>query len=77
MEVLQGGCDVENPPASERLAAGRSDDVRGSVRNDIRLDDEWKHQRLREDTPGCNPVGAGRLFTQGLTALVLSLLTVR
>ena len=26
-EVLQGGCDVENPPASEYSAADRSEDV--------------------------------------------------
>ena len=44
IEVLQGGCNVENPPASERPAAHRSDNVRGTVRDDIRLDDEWKHQ---------------------------------
>jgi len=35
---------VEDPPASECLAADRGDDVRDSVRNDIRLDGEWKHQ---------------------------------
>jgi hypothetical protein len=51
---------MENPPASERPAADRSDDVRDSVRNGIRLDGERKHQRLREGTPGCKPVGAGR-----------------
>jgi hypothetical protein len=29
---------VENPPASEYLAADWSNNVRGSIRNDIRLD---------------------------------------
>jgi len=50
---------VENPPASECPAAHRSDDVRGSVRDDIRLDGEWKRQRVRESAPGCKPVETG------------------
>ena len=44
VEVLQGSCDVEIPPASKCPAADRSDDVRGSVCDDIELDGEWKHQ---------------------------------
>jgi len=43
VEVLQGGYDMENPPASECPAATGSDDVRKSVRNGIRLDDERKY----------------------------------
>jgi hypothetical protein len=43
VEVLQGSRDMENPSASERPAADRSDDVRGPVRNDIGLDGKWKH----------------------------------
>ena len=60
VEVLQGGCDMENPSASERPAADWSDNVRGSFRNDIRVDGAWEHQRLREDAPECKPVGAGK-----------------
>ena len=75
VEVLQGGRDVENPSASERPVA-RSDDVRDPVRNDIRLDGEWEHQRLREGTSGCKPVGAGRLFTQRLAIFASSSLTI-
>ena len=65
--VLQGGRNVESPPASEYPAADRGYDVRGSVCDDIRLDGERKHQRLREGTPGCQPVGTGGFFTQILT----------
>ena len=35
---------MENPSASERPAADWSDDVRGSFRNDIRVDGAWEHQ---------------------------------
>ena len=41
---------MENPPASEYPTADGSDNVRVSVRNDIGLDGEWKHQQLREGT---------------------------
>jgi len=53
VEILQRSYDMENSPASERATADRSDDVRGdSLRDDIRLDGERKHQRLREGAPG-------------------------
>jgi len=38
-EVLQGGCDMESPPASEHPTVDWSHDVRDPVRNGIRLDD--------------------------------------
>ena len=44
VEVLQGGCDMEIPPASKCPAAGRSDDVRGPACNGVGLDGERKHQ---------------------------------
>ena len=44
VEVLQGSRDMEIPPASERPAVARSDDVRGPVRDGVRLDGKWKHQ---------------------------------
>ena len=69
VEVLQGGCDMENAPASECPATDRSGDVRDSVRNDIRLDGQWKHQRFREGTPRCKSVGAGMLLTQSLASV--------
>jgi len=66
VEILQGSHDMENASASERAAADRSDDVRDSLRNDIELDGERKHQRLREGTPGCKPFGAGGSFNRSL-----------
>jgi len=68
VEVLQGGCDLEDPPASERPVPDRGDNVREPVRDGGRLDGERKHQRLREGTPGCKPVGAGRLLIQSFTS---------
>ena len=44
VEVLQGGFDMEDPPASKCPATGRSDDVRDPVRNGIRLDGKRKHK---------------------------------
>lgn len=44
IEVLQDGCDVEEPSASECTAAVRSNDNRNSVRNDLRVDGKWKYQ---------------------------------
>jgi len=35
---------MESPSAPKRAAADRGDDDRGSVRNGIRVDGEWKHQ---------------------------------
>ena len=61
---------MENPPASERATTDRSDDVRDSVCDDIRLDGRWKHQQFREGKPGFKPVGVGRPFVPGLTAFV-------
>jgi len=69
--VLQGGCDMEDPPASEHPAPGRSDNVREPVRNGVRLDGERKYQRLREDTPGCEPVGTGALSVVSTLVLLM------
>jgi len=57
---------MENPPTSECPATDRSDDVQDSVRDGIKLDGEWKHQRFREGTPRRKPVGAGKHFIQSL-----------
>ena len=75
-EDLQRGYDVENPPASERRAADRCYDVRDSVRDGIRLDGKWKHQRVREDASGCKPVRPGKPFIQSITVFTLGLLTI-
>ena len=57
---------MEDPPTSQRSGTDRSDNVRDSVRNDIRLDGEWKHRQFCEGTPGCKPIGIGRLFAQNI-----------
>jgi hypothetical protein len=67
---------VENPSASKCPAADWSDNDRGSVCNDIRVDGEWEHQRLREDAPGCKPVGAGKFLIRNLTTLASRLLMI-
>jgi len=42
-DVLQGGYGVVEPPSSERTATFGRDNVRGSVRDGIRVD-ERQHQ---------------------------------
>ena len=42
-EVLQGGCNMESPPASEYPTVDWSCDVGNSVRNGVRMDGEWEH----------------------------------
>jgi hypothetical protein len=76
VEVLQGGCDVEDTPTSEHPAADRSDDVRDSVCDGIRLDGQRKHQQLCEGAPGCESVGTGRLLAQTLPAFASSSLMI-
>ena len=41
IEILQGGCDMENTPPSECAAAVRRDNDRESVRDGIGVDDKW------------------------------------
>ena len=67
---------MEDSPAPECSATNRSDDVRSSVRDDIGLDGERKHQRFRESAPGCKPVGAGGFSAQSITAFASSSLTI-
>ena len=53
---------MEDPPASERAATNRRDDDRESVRDDIRMDGERKHQRVHEGKPGRGPARARKFF---------------
>ena len=48
--VLQGGHDLEDALPSERVATVGCDNERESVRNGIRMDEEWEHQRVCGDT---------------------------
>jgi len=66
---------MESLPASECLAADRRVNVRDSIRDDIRLDGEWKHQRLCEGASRCEPVGTGKLFVQIFVVFASSSLT--
>jgi len=43
VEVLQGVCDVESTPSPERVAVTRSDNVRDTVRNGVRMDAKRQH----------------------------------
>ena len=52
---------MESSPASKCPASDRSDDVQDPVRNGVRLDGKWEHQRLCEGTSGSKPVEAGRI----------------
>jgi len=62
---------MEISSASEHPATNRSNDDRGPVRDGIRLDGEWKHQRLRRETPRRGPARACRFSIQNVTALTL------
>ena len=64
------------PPASECAAIDRSDDDRNSVRNDIGVDGEWKHQRLREGQSQYRPVGFGGHFIEYITMPAQSSLNI-
>jgi len=75
VEVLQGGRDMEIPPTSERPTTDRCNNVRGPVRNDIRLDGEWKHQRLRRETSRCRPAWACRFSIRNVATLTLVTIT--
>jgi len=61
-EVLQGGRGMGDPSPSERTPAVGCDGVREPVRDGIRVDGEWEHQRVREDARRCESVGAGMFF---------------
>jgi len=62
---------MEIPSPSERPATHRSNNVRGLVRDDIRLDGEWKHQRLRRETSRCRQAQACRFSIQNIATLTL------
>ena len=55
---------MENPSASQRSAADRSDYDWDSVCNGLRMDDERQYPRVFESKSGRKPVSAGRLFIQ-------------
>ena len=46
--VLQAGRSLEGAPPSERAIVDRCDDGGQSVRDGIRVDEEWEHHRFPE-----------------------------
>ena len=41
VEVLQGGCGLEDPPPPKCTSTARCDDVRGPARDGVGVDGEW------------------------------------
>ena len=63
-EVLQGGCDVEGPLSSERVAVIRRDDDRYSIRDGIGVDGKREHQSICENKHRRRSVGACMFLVQ-------------
>ena len=57
---------MENPPPFKHTAAVRCHDVRESVCDGIRVDDERQHQRIREGGSQRGSVGTCMFLVQGL-----------
>ena len=53
---------MENSPPSERAAAVRRNDVKGSVRDDIGMDGERQYQAVYESRSHRGSVGACMFF---------------
>ena len=47
-EVLQGGDKVEGPQPSKRLTTPGSYHGRETIRDGVRMDGKWEHQRVRQ-----------------------------
>jgi len=61
-DVLQGSCNVEDPPPSERAPAVGSDDGEKALCNGFRMDGQWEHQRVHQGTQGYKPVQTRRVL---------------
>ena len=55
-EVLQGVRDVEGSRSPECVVTAGSDNDQDSVRDGVKVDDEWEHQPVRNDTQGSESV---------------------
>jgi len=49
-DVLQGSCNMEDPPPPKCAPTVGSDNGGGALCNGFRMDDQWEHQRVRQDT---------------------------
>ena len=54
---------MEIPSTSKCPTAGRSDDVEGSVRDGVRLDEKWEYKRIHQGTSRCGPAWARKFYT--------------
>ena len=70
--VLQGLCDVELIPPSERVATARSEYDRCSTCDGVRVDDEWQYQRVCKGGSRCRPVRTGKFSVRSPTVSVLA-----
>ena len=57
---------MANPPAPQRSAADRSDNVRGSLWGGFRVDGERECQRVCQGKPGCGTIETGMLLSNVL-----------
>ena len=62
VEVLQGGYDMENPSASERVTTFGSEDGWKPVSDGIRMDGEWEHKPVCQKEYERQSVRACRFF---------------
>jgi len=56
---------MESPSSSKRVASGRRDDDRESVRDGIGMDGEWEYQRVFEGAYRCESAGARTFLIRG------------
>ena len=49
-DVLQGSCNMEEPPPPKCAPAIGSDDGEKGLCDGLRMDDKWEHQRVRQGT---------------------------
>ena len=66
---------MEEPTPSECAPAVGSDNGGKSLCDGLGMDDQWKYQRIRQSTPGCEPVRARRVLLPPLASPVTDEIT--
>jgi len=61
-DILQGSCNMEDPLPSKCASAVGSDDGGKALCNGFGMDGQWKYQRIRQGTQGCEPVRTRRVL---------------
>ena len=74
-DVLQGSCDVEEPPTSECAPAVGSDDGGKALCDGFGMDGQWEYCRFCRDTSGGKSVRARRVSLPPLTPPVADEIT--